>query len=364
MASVSLNQLVKRYGKTVIVKKIDLEIQDGEFIVLVGPSGCGKSTILRMIAGLEKISDGTLSFGGTVVNDLSPKERKASMVFQNYALYPHMTVYENMAFGLKVSHEDPRKIDKYVREAADVLELDNLLERYPANLSGGQRQRVAMGRAIVRQPSVFLFDEPLSNLDAQLRTLMRLTIKKLHQRLETTMVYVTHDQVEAMTLADRIVILKEGNILQVGSPTDVYTHPQNTFVATFIGSPQMNLLPATVQRVGAVATLDAQGVEFIIPSHIKTPLAHGHQVFVGIRPNEIVIAEEGDGISDDYKFEGKIRFVEILGMKSILQLSVGDNNMEALVDGQFTQHEGQTLKFAFEPQHMHLFDIATEQAIP
>ena len=259
MADITLEKVVKRYGALGVVHGIDLAIAHEEFVVLVGPSGCGKSTTLRMIAGLEDITDGLVRIGGVVVNDLPPRKRNISMVFQNYALYPHMNVRDNLGFGLKIAGQSPDEIAKRVAEAADILGLAPLLDRTPAELSGGQRQRVAMGRAIVRNPDAFLFDEPLSNLDAKLRGQMRAEIKKLHQKVKTTVVYVTHDQVEAMTLADRIVVMKDGHIEQVGTPMEVFNHPVTTFVATFIGSPPMNLLPGTIEG-GAVRLADGTGV--------------------------------------------------------------------------------------------------------
>ena len=287
MADLSLRGVVKRYGQTEIVHGIDLDVADGEFIVLVGPSGCGKSTTLRMIAGLESLTGGTIRIGGRVVNTMEPKDRNIAMVFQNYALYPHMTVHRNIAFGLHAAKLPKSDIDAKVRRAAELLGLEPLLQRRPNELSGGQRQRVAMGRAIVRDPSVFLFDEPLSNLDAQLRGHMRTEIKKLHRSIRTTMVYVTHDQVEAMTLADRIVIMRDGRIEQVGTPLEIYNAPVTTFVAGFIGTPAMNLLEAPgVAELGLRAS-DPRGIRLPLPPERDARLTIGRPIRIGIRPQDL-----------------------------------------------------------------------------
>ncbi len=279
MAQVELSNVSKQFGATKVVHGIDLQIEDNEFIVLVGPSGCGKSTVLRMIAGLESVSGGEIRIAGRPVNQVAPKDRNLAMVFQNYALYPHMSVYENMAFSLKMAKESRAEIERKVREAAEILEITPYLDRKPAALSGGQRQRVAMGRAIVRNPSVFLFDEPLSNLDAQLRTQMRMELKKLHLKMNTTTIYVTHDQIEAMTLADRIVILKDGHIQQVGSPVEVFERPVNRFVAGFIGNPPINILPATVSGSGSATTLVLGSLHLPIPPQ---PACHAGQNVLGV----------------------------------------------------------------------------------
>jgi multiple sugar transport system ATP-binding protein len=294
MAEVTLEKVVKKYGAVGVVHGIDLTIAHEEFVVLVGPSGCGKSTTLRMIAGLEDITGGLVRIGGQVVNDLPPRKRNIAMVFQNYALYPHMNVRDNLGFGLKIAGQSPSEIARRVAEAAEILSLTPLLDRTPAELSGGQRQRVAMGRAIVRNPDAFLFDEPLSNLDAKLRGQMRAEIKKLHQKVKTTVVYVTHDQVEAMTLADRIVVMRDGHIEQVGTPMEVFNHPHSTFVATFIGSPPMNLLPGAI--VGETVRL-ADGTSVPVPERLKAFVKDGMAVQMGIRPDDI--SPIGHGLSQD-----------------------------------------------------------------
>ena len=288
MAEVNIRAVQKYFGPAHIIKGVDVSISDAEFCVLVGPSGCGKSTLLRMIAGLEEISGGEIEIGGRVVNNIAPKERDIAMVFQNYALYPHMKVYDNMAFSLKLAKADKAEIDKRVQEAARILGLGALLDRYPRQLSGGQRQRVAMGRAIVRKPQVFLFDEPLSNLDAKLRVQMRTEIKELHQRLKTTSVYVTHDQIEAMTMADKIVVMHDGIVEQIGRPLDLYDHPVNTFVAGFIGSPAMNMLEG---RVGADGrSVDVAGTSVALPGWQAPP---GQQIKFGVRPEHLTLGERG-----------------------------------------------------------------------
>ena len=288
MASVTLNGVRKAFGSTRVVHGVDITIEDGEFCVLVGPSGCGKSTLLRMIAGLEEITGGEIRIGERVVNNVAPKERDIAMVFQNYALYPHMTVQENMAFSLKLANEPPEAIKRRVDEAASILGLTDYLARYPRQLSGGQRQRVAMGRAIVRKPQVFLFDEPLSNLDAKLRVQMRTEIKALHQRLKTTSIYVTHDQIEAMTMADKIVVMNAGVTEQVGSPLELYDNPANLFVAGFIGSPAMNFLPGKVTGAGI-----AVGADIHLPMPANNKAEAGRDVIVGVRPEHLAVADDG-----------------------------------------------------------------------
>jgi ABC-type sugar transport system ATPase subunit len=325
-----LKDLVKRYKSLDVVKKINLEINPKEFVVLVGPSGCGKSTTLRMIAGLEEISGGEISIGTRVVNDLSPKDRNIAMVFQNYALYPHMSVAENMSFALKMAGVGREEIDARVNEAAEILGLGQLLERRPGELSGGQRQRVAMGRAIVRRPQVFLFDEPLSNLDAKLRIQMRSEIKKLHQRLNATIVYVTHDQVEAMTLADKIVVMKDGRIEQMGSPLEIYKKPANTFVASFIGAPPMNLLKENAYRDGKI---------------------------LGIRPEHLSLS------SGEVTFEGEIDLVEPLGGETLVHLKINNENLIARVDCHFSGKMGEKTKLYAKKSDLHFFDKNTEKAI-
>jgi multiple sugar transport system ATP-binding protein len=290
MASVQIRSVTKQFGRTKVIRGVDVDIADGEFAVLVGPSGCGKTTLLRMIAGLEEISGGEVKIGDKVVNRVPPKERDIAMVFQNYALYPHMTVRDNMSFSLRLANASRSEIDQRVARAADILGLGQLLERYPRQLSGGQRQRVAMGRAIVRDPQVFLFDEPLSNLDAKLRVQMRTEIKELHQRLKTTSIYVTHDQIEAMTMADKIVVMKDGLVEQIGGPLDLYDHPVNTFVAGFIGSPAMNMLPAVARTgSGAPRVEFADGTTLPIPANARAD--DGQAVLFGMRPEHCSLAQ-------------------------------------------------------------------------
>ena len=300
MAGLTLRDVRKRYGDTQVMHGVDLDIEDGEFVVFVGPSGCGKSTLLRMIAGLEEISDGTVAIGDRQVNDVAASKRGVAMVFQTYALYPHMTVYKNMAFGLKQAKTDPAEIDRRVKAAAEILQITDYLDRSPRNLSGGQRQRVAIGRAIVRDPQVFLFDEPLSNLDAALRVQTRLEIARLHERLQTTMIYVTHDQVEAMTLADKIVVLRDGRIEQVGSPIDLYDTPANAFVAQFIGSPKMNFFSAGDLASNAASTLGRQ-------------VSDSEQV--GLRPEHLVPSDDASAV-----VQGKLELVENLGEYALVHL--------------------------------------------
>ena len=292
MAAVTLVGVRKSFGTTEVVHEVGLEVENGEFCVLVGPSGCGKSTLLRMIAGLEEINHGTISIGGRVVNDVAPKERDIAMVFQNYALYPHMTVFDNMAFSLKLAGEPADTMHKRVAEAAQILGLTEYLARYPRQLSGGQRQRVAMGRAIVRKPQVFLFDEPLSNLDAKLRVAMRTEIRALHLRLKTTSVYVTHDQIEAMTMADKIVVMNAGRVEQTGSPLELYDNPVNQFVAGFIGSPAMNFLTGRMAKNGAGLAV-AVGAGIHLPMPLRVEIAEGREVVVGVRPEHFAVDESG-----------------------------------------------------------------------
>src|SRR6516225_5060799 len=295
MASVSFKSVEKAFGSTKVIHGIGFDIHDGEFMVLVGPSGCGKSTLLRMLAGLEEITAGSIAIDGKVVNDMESKDRDIAMVFQSYALYPHMTVADNMAFSLKLRKADPKTIEERVARAAKILNLQPFLKRYPRELSGGQRQRVAMGRAIVRDPKVFLFDEPLSNLDAKLRVAMRAEIKALHQRLKTTTVYVTHDQVEAMTMADRIVVMHDGRVEQIGTPLDLYDRPDNLFVAQFIGSPAMNVIEGTVRRANGSCQVDAQGARWPVPQ--GTAAEEGKSVHYGIRPGDITLTDPGRGVA-------------------------------------------------------------------
>ena len=368
MASLSLEHIYKRYPNGFeAVKDFNLEIEDKEFIIFVGPSGCGKSTTLRMIAGLEEISEGTLKIGDKVMNDVEPKDRDIAMVFQNYALYPHMTVYDNMAFGLKLRKVPKPEIDKMVREAARILDLESLLDRKPKALSGGQRQRVAMGRAIVRNPKVFLMDEPLSNLDAKLRGQMRIEISKLHQRLGTTIIYVTHDQTEAMTLGTRIVVMNAGVVQQVDTPQVLYNTPCNLFVAGFIGSPQMNFVDAVCKVKGDKVYLQAG------PSDIELPAAKakklidggydGKTVVLGIRPEDVHDEPEFIAKSQGTLIEATIRVYEMLGAEVYLHFDYEGASMTARVDPRTTARTGDTVKFALDADKIHVFDKETEKTI-
>jgi len=361
MAQVELKDVVKRFGSTQVVHGVNLFIEDNEFIVLVGPSGCGKSTILRMIAGLETVSGGEIRIENRPINEVLPKDRNVAMVFQNYALYPHMNVFDNMGFSLKMARLPKSVIDTKVRQAAEILELTPYLHRKPAELSGGQRQRVAMGRAIVRKPAVFLFDEPLSNLDAQLRTQMRMELKKLHLKMKTTTIYVTHDQVEAMTLADKIVILKDGYIQQVGSPIEVFEQPVNRFVASFIGNPPINIFSAVIKYENDQMTLLLGELTLPIP---KPPaLKDGQKILVGIRPDSV---KAGHGISvlpGDWKIEGTVIVSEILGGQSLLEFSTGGNILIAELEGRVQKKPGETIELGIDLNRLLFFDPETEQAI-
>ena len=368
MASLSLKNICKVYPNGFeAVKNFNLEIADKEFIIFVGPSGCGKSTTLRMIAGLEDISSGELKIGDRVVNDVEPKDRDIAMVFQNYALYPHMTVYDNMAFGLKLRKVPKDEIDKMVKEAAKILDLTQLLDRKPKALSGGQRQRVAMGRAIVRNPKVFLMDEPLSNLDAKLRVQMRIEIAKLHQRLGTTIIYVTHDQTEAMTLGTRIVVMKDGVIQQVDTPQNLYEKPQNLFVAGFMGSPQMNFLDAVVRINGTAVTLEVAGQSIPLPPAKAKKLIdggyNGKTVVMGIRPENVHDSQMFIETSKDSVVECKINVYELLGAEVYLYFDCEGFPMTARVDPRTTARSGDTVKFALDMEKVHLFDKETEITI-
>ncbi|AOZ97655.1 multiple sugar transport system ATP-binding protein [Butyrivibrio sp. INlla18] len=367
MASLSLEHVTKVYPNGFeAVKDFNLEIQDKEFIIFVGPSGCGKSTTLRMIAGLEDISSGTLKIGDRVVNDVEPKDRDIAMVFQNYALYPHMTVYDNMAFGLKLRKVPKAEIDKMVREAAKILDLEKLLDRKPKALSGGQRQRVAMGRAIVRNPKVFLMDEPLSNLDAKLRVQMRTEIAKLHQRLGTTIIYVTHDQTEAMTLGTRIVVMKDGVVQQVDTPQNLYDKPGNLFVAGFMGSPQMNFLDAEVEVQGDKASLKIAGQSIELPpAKAKKVIEGGYAgktVTFGIRPEDVDDSEMVVSTSKAV-FESTINVYELLGAEVYLYFDLDKFPITARVDSRTTARPGDKVKFAFDVEKIHIFDKETEKTI-
>ena len=345
MAQVTVRNLRKSFGSVDVIHGVDIDIDDGELVVLVGPSGCGKSTLLRMIAGLEAVTGGTIQIGERTVNNLPPAKRDIAMVFQSYALYPHKTVAANMAFALKLRKMDRASIDERVGKAAEILGLMPYLKRYPRQLSGGQRQRVAMGRAIVRDPQVFLFDEPLSNLDAKLRIQMRTEIKELHQRLKTTMVFVTHDQIEAMTLADKIVVMQDGRIEQVGPPLELFDHPSNVFVATFIGAPSMNLIRGTARRNGTLA-VEAQGHTLPVPS--GNGVDDGQSVIYGIRPEHLDLADDG--------FPARVSVVEPTGSETLVFLRMEETELVALFRDRHDFQPGQTVHLRPRADQAHVFD--------
>ena len=350
MATVEFKNIQKSYGKVKVLHGLGFDIADGEFVVLVGPSGCGKSTLLRMLAGLEEISGGEILIDGKVVNDLESKDRDIAMVFQSYALYPHMTVRENMAFSLRLRRADKATTDERVNNAARILNLDALLDRHPRELSGGQRQRVAMGRAIVRDPKVFLFDEPLSNLDAKLRVAMRAEIKALHQRLKTTTVYVTHDQIEAMTMADRIVVMHDGLIEQIGTPLELFDRPQNLFVAQFIGSPAMNVLPGQV-RAGAV---EALGQRWPMPT-TSTPAVDGQAVSYGIRPGDLELATAG--------IAARVVVIEPTGAETELLVEVGGTQLTVVLHGRTQAKPDDTVYLQIDAAKAHVFEATSGQRL-
>src|SRR5512139_1738000 len=349
MSSVQIRDVRKSFGTFEVLHGVSIPIEDGEFVVLVGPSGCGKSTLLRMLAGLENITSGTISIGDRVVNNVQPKERDIAMVFQNYALYPHMTVADNMGFSLKLRGAKPEEISTGVKRAAEILALTPLLERYPRQLSGGQRQRVAMGRAIVRDPQVFLFDEPLSNLDAKLRVAMRTEIKELHQRLKTTTVYVTHDQIEAMTMADKIVVMHDGRVEQIGSPLELYDNPANLFVAGFIGSPAMNMLPGKVALNGAVAFEAPAGVKFSLSGAPSG--SDGRPAIYGIRPEHFSLSDDGA--------DAVIQVVEPTGSELQVVAKLGDDEIIAVFRERHRFKPGDKIRLKPDPRLIHLFDETT-----
>ena len=351
MSTVTIRNLKKSFGAAEVIHGVDLDIADGEFVVLVGPSGCGKSTLLRMVAGLETISGGSIAIDDRVVNDLAPKDRDIAMVFQNYALYPQMTVAQNMGFSLEMAGLKKPQIEAKVKEVAAVLDLEPLLDRKPASLSGGQRQRVAMGRAIVRDPKVFLFDEPLSNLDAKLRVQMRAEIKALHERLGTTIIYVTHDQVEAMTMADKIVVLHGGRIEQVGKPLELYDKPANDFVAGFIGSPAMNFFDGTAEKDGVRLKTGA-----LVPTPKAAALAVGSNVRIGFRPEVAVIDASGT-------ITGTVTLVEPTGSDTVIAMNVGDEPATLVVHHRVDADKGDELKLTVDPANIHLFSAETGQVI-
>jgi multiple sugar transport system ATP-binding protein len=365
MAGVKYDHVTKQFGEVKAVNDLTIDVKDKEFLVLVGPSGCGKTTALRLLAGLEDISSGTISIGDRVVNDVAPKDRDIAMVFQSYALYPHMSVYDNMAFGLKLRKMSKTEIDKRVKEAAQVLGIGHLLDRKPKQLSGGQRQRVAVGRAIVREPKVFLFDEPLSNLDAKLRVETRAGISKLHQRLGTTFIYVTHDQVEAMTMATRIAVMKDGVLQQIGTPQDLYDNPANMFVAGFIGSPAMNFFNARVVGSDGQLALDAGTFKVPVPADTRDTLKArtNDQVVLGIRPEDIHDREFTPPAIDSATASAVTDVVEPMGSEIFLHLLAGDQPFVARVDPRSRAHAGAPVDLAFDMGKVHIFDKQTEQAL-
>ena len=356
MASVSFRDIEKRFGAIKVIHGIGFDIADGEFTVLVGPSGCGKSTLLRMLAGLEEISGGTIAIDGQVVNDVESKDRDIAMVFQSYALYPHMTVAQNMGFSLKLRKADSATTDKRVADAARILNLGPYLARYPRELSGGQRQRVAMGRAIVRDPKVFLFDEPLSNLDAKLRVAMRAEIKALHQRLKTTTVYVTHDQVEAMTMADRIVVMQDGRIEQIGTPLELYDRPANRFVAQFIGSPSMNVVTGHLRKAASVVETEAGARWPVDPSRVQS-LADGAPLDYGIRPEHLSLAAAGTGVA------AAVEVVEPTGATTEVLLRAGVDTVTVTTHGRIAVEPGQAVGLVVDPSAVHLFESGSGRTL-
>jgi multiple sugar transport system ATP-binding protein len=354
MAGVAVRNVYKSFGAVEVIHGVNVDIPDGEFVVLVGPSGCGKSTLLRMIAGLEEITGGEISIGNRVVNDVRPKDRDIAMVFQNYALYPHMTVAKNMGFSLKLRRESKAVIDQKVGQAASILGLENLLDRLPKQLSGGQRQRVAMGRAIVRDPQVFLFDEPLSNLDAKLRVQMRTEIKEIHQRLQTTTVYVTHDQIEAMTMADKIVVLRDGVVEQFGAPLDLYDKPANLFVAGFIGSPAMNFIEGEIRAGDRPAEFMAEGgVSLPIPASAVSHV--GRKAVYGVRPEHLSLAEKG--------FPATVVVVEPTGSETQVFMKLAKQDLVGVFRERVRVDPNETLHLSIDPAAVHLFDKATGMRI-
>ncbi|MFO7678810.1 MAG: sn-glycerol-3-phosphate ABC transporter ATP-binding protein UgpC [Chloroflexota bacterium] len=365
MASVTYKNVYKRYGDVVVITDLNMEIADKEFVVFVGPSGCGKSTSLRMLAGLEEISEGEILIGDRVVNDVPPKDRDIAMVFQSYALYPHMSVYDNMAFGLKLRKTPKAEIDRRVKEAADILGLINLLDRKPKALSGGQRQRVAVGRAIVREPAVFLMDEPLSNLDAKLRVSARAEITKLHKRLGTTFIYVTHDQVEAMTMGDRIAVLMDGILQQIDSPRALYRRPANVFVAGFIGSPSMNFFNGTLVQEEGKLFIDTGDFRVQIPEEKKAPFVAyaGKEVVFGMRPEHVYVPEYAAPNIMAAPVEATVEVVELLGHELNLFATTGKYSLVATVDTRVEATMGNKINLVFDMNQLHVFDKNTEQAI-
>ena len=365
MASIKFDHVNKRFGEVHVLKDLNIDIDDQEFLVLVGPSGCGKTTALRCLAGLEEITDGNIYIGDRVVNDVPPKDRDIAMVFQSYALYPHMSVYDNMAFGLKLRKTPKTEIDKRVKEAADMLSIGHLLDRKPKALSGGQRQRVALGRAIVRNPAVFLMDEPLSNLDAKLRVQTRAEISKLHQRLKTTFIYVTHDQTEALTMGTRIAVMKDGLLQQLDTPQTLYDHPANMFVAGFIGSPSMNFFEAKIDRGNGGVVIDLGSFQLPVPAALADSVnAHiGKPVYLGIRPEDVHDTNYVPrGVDENAKIVTRVNVVEPLGSEVYAYIENGGKEMVARLDPRTTARVGQPLEVSVDMSKMHIFDRETEIA--
>ncbi len=363
MAKIVCRGLTKRYdGGAPVLHPLDMEIDDGEFVVLLGPSGCGKSTMLRMIAGLEGITGGDLAIGDTVVNDLPARERNVAMVFQNYALYPHMTVYDNVAFGLRRLKVPAAEIDRRVREVAAMLNLDALLDRKPRAMSGGQQQRAAIARAMIKTPEVFLFDEPLSNLDAKLRAQLRGDIKRLHQRLKTTTVYVTHDQLEAMTLADRVILMRGGRIEQAGTPSDLYHFPHTLFAAGFIGTPAMNFISGTIERTGEACFVQVQGQRWALAGARFAALQSGQTVKLAIRPNYLKVASAEEELGS-LRLRGKVELIELLGAEALVTFEFAGERLAALVPADDLPELDSVVTFQFKVADLHVFDAQTEQNV-
>ncbi len=365
MAGVTYESVVKKFGDMTAVDNVSMQVDDKEFLVLVGPSGCGKTTALRLLAGLEEVTSGTIKIGDRIVNDVAPKDRDIAMVFQSYALYPHLSVFDNMAFGLKLRKVPKDEINRRVKEAADILNIQGLLDRKPRQLSGGQRQRVALGRAIVREPLVFLFDEPLSNLDAKLRVQMRAEIQKLHQRLQTTFIYVTHDQTEAMTMASRIAVINNGKLQQLDTPQNLYDHPANLFVAGFIGSPAMNFFPATLRKDGEGVLVDSGDFKVHLPASKMAPYkAHlDKKIIFGIRPENIHDVEYAPANIHGEKVEARVDVTELMGNETFLYLVSGKNTFIARVDPRTKLQVGQKANVIFNMDTIHAFDGDTETTI-
>ncbi|MBL8091032.1 MAG: sn-glycerol-3-phosphate ABC transporter ATP-binding protein UgpC [Anaerolineales bacterium] len=365
MASVTFQNVFKKFGDLEIIKNLNIHVEDKEFLVLVGPSGCGKTTALRLLAGLEEITDGEIKIGERVVNDVAPKDRDIAMVFQSYALYPHLSVYDNMAFGLKLRKTPKEEIKKRVNDAAEILDITHLLDRKPRQLSGGQRQRVAVGRAIVREPKVFLFDEPLSNLDAKLRVQMRAEISKLHQRLQTTFIYVTHDQTEAMTMASRIAVINKGLLQQLDTPQALYDKPNNLFVAGFIGSPAMNFFSATLNVSDGKVLVETDSFKVQIPEALSAPYKNlgGKNIIFGIRPENIHDPEFAPPNIHGEKVSVKVDVTELMGNETFLYLMSGKNTFIARVDPRSKKRVGDDMQVIFDMDKFHIFDASTEEAV-